>query len=124
MSTAEIRRHWDRVARLGCLVSQAPNPTLHHIHGGSCRDIGLHKGAGQKTSDWLVIPLAFEYHVGRFGIDGAMGVAEWEKKFGTQVELLDGVCRALNLNLWTKASISRNPWSSTGEASPEMIRSD
>lgn len=123
MSTAEIRRHWDRVARLGCCISQSPYPTLHHIHGGSCRDIGLHKGMGQKTSDWLVIPLAHVYHVGKLGID-VIGAVEWEKTFGKQVDLLDGVCRELNLNLWTKALIFRDPWSSMEADPPKKSAGD
>lgn len=118
MSTAEIRRHWGRVAKLGCVLTGAPNPTIHHIHGGSCKDVGLHRSMGRKGSDWLVIPLAFDYHVGRYGIDaGGMSVIEWERKFGTQVSMLDKVCLALNQNLWTLGSISRNPWNLTAEAS-------
>lgn len=107
MSTAEIRRHWTRVADLGCLLTHAPNPTLHHIHGGSCRDIGLHKGMGQKSSDWLVIPLAAEYHTGQHGIDGHLGVTKWEEIFGRQIDLMDIVCVKLDVNLWTKAGINR-----------------
>ncbi len=111
MALAEIRRHWDRVARLGCCVSGAPNPTLHHIHGGSCFEVGLRRSFGRKSSDWLVIPLAAHYHVGNLGID-VIGVVQWESLFGTQVSMLDGVCLALNENLWMKAGIDRDPWNS------------
>lgn len=112
MSTAEIRKHWDRVARLGCLMTGAPNPTLHHIHGGSCKEVGLHRAMGRKSSDWLVIPLAAEYHTGQYGIDSAMGVAKWEALFGRQVDLMDTVCEKLDVNLWTKAGVDRNPFHS------------
>lgn len=56
MKDPNIRGHWSRVASLGCIVTGGP-ATLHHVHGGSCKEAGIHKGMGQKTSDWLVIPL-------------------------------------------------------------------
>lgn len=103
---AEIKRHWERLAAMGCLISGC-TPTLHHCHGGSLRQLGIHKGLGQKTSDWLVIPLAARYHVGDLGIDGALGVMEWEHRFGSQVGHLDDVCRELGVNVWKKAGIDR-----------------
>lgn len=103
--TDEIKKHWTAVARLGCCVTHEPNPTLHHAHGGSLRDIGLHKGIGAKTSDWLVIPLTARLHSGGpQGIDGGgVTVREWEELFGTQVEYLEWVCRRLGVNVFKKA---------------------
>jgi hypothetical protein len=69
--------------------------------------VGVHKGLGQKTSDWLCIPLAHRYHVGVHGIDGALGVTAWEARFGTQVEHLDAVCRRLGYNVWKLSGIGR-----------------
>jgi len=104
--SAELRRHFDRVAALGCVVSGRPEPTLHHVHGGSCVTAGIHKGFGQKTSDWLVIPLAHDYHVGRFGIDsGNMSVKEWEGHFGSQIDHLVAVSRRLGYNVFLKAGV-------------------
>jgi hypothetical protein len=102
---AEIRRHWNAVARLGCLISGRPYPTLHHCHGGSLRDAGIHKGMGQKTSDWLVIPLAAEYHsVAPLGIDaGGMSVVEWEAMFRTQLSMLHEVSDRLGYDVIAKA---------------------
>jgi hypothetical protein len=108
VSTAEIRRHWSRVASLGCLVSHRPHPTLHHVHGGSVRAAGVTRGKGQKTSDWLVIPLDAEFHTGRFGIDsGSYTVEEWEATFGRQAEYVDEVCARLGVDVWAKAGIDR-----------------
>lgn len=79
-----IREYWTAVANLGCCVSRTTyNVTLHHIHGGSVKGL---RGAGMKSSDWLVIPLASWLHTGQYGIDGSMGVPAWETRFGTQLQ--------------------------------------
>lgn len=103
----EIARHWTRVARLGCCVTREPNPTLHHCHGGSLRDAGIHKGLGAKTSDWLVIPLTARLHsAGPQGIDaGGLSVREWEDLFGTQVYFLEHVSRQLGVNVFKRAGV-------------------
>ena len=100
MSGAEIRRHWSRVAALGCSVSQRPNPTLHHCRGGSLLERGVWRGAGRKTSDWLVIPLDAEFHTGGASTSAASPSEEWEPKFGRQADHLDAVCAALGVNVW------------------------
>ncbi len=104
---AEMRRHWNRVAELGCIISKRPNPTIHHCHGGSIQAMGITKGTAMKTSPWLVIPLDAEFHTGNMGIDGSMGVLTWEQTFGKQVELLDKVCLLLDYNIWERAGIDR-----------------
>lgn len=71
------------------------------------RLVGVHKGLGAKTSDWLVIPLAARYHTGDYGIDGGLGVLEWESRFGSQVGHLDDVCRELGINVWKRAGVDR-----------------
>ena len=101
----ELKDHWSRVAELGCLISQGP-ATLHHCHGGSMRQFGVLRGTSQKVSDWLVIPIAMKYHTGDQGVD-FIGVETWEKRFGTQVDFIDEVCLALNVNVWKKAGIDR-----------------
>ena len=106
--SAELQRHWDRVAALGCILSNRPDPTIHHCHGGSMREVGVMKGKGQKTSDWLVIPLDALFHVGQYGIDlGHITVPEWEARFGRQVDLLDKVADLLGVDVWAKAGIDR-----------------
>ncbi len=55
-----IQRHHDRVAALGCIISGKP-ATLHHVTGYADRP-------GRFTRDeWLVVPLAPEYHLIQFG---------------------------------------------------------
>lgn len=108
---AHIKRHWNSVAELGCIISGSPYPTIHHPHGGSMNDIGVRRGGSQKTNDWLVIPLRFDYHVGSMGIDSGipwLSVREWEKRFGTQVSMIDKICVQLNVNVWEKAGIDRS----------------
>lgn len=91
--SAAIRDHWERVRRLGCIVSFSDDATIHHVHGGS---IAAHLGAvgmpgvGQKQNDWLVIPLAPRLHTGAQGIDNGMNmnVAKWEAKYGSQWDYL------------------------------------
>jgi hypothetical protein len=101
-----VREHWDRVAALGCVISGAFHPTLHHCHGGSLRNLGIHKGVGQKTSDFLVIPLAAIYHTGRYGAD-ILPIFEWERLFGTQEAHLDEVSRRLGYSVWELAGVTR-----------------
>ena len=114
MATAEIKRHWDLVAQIGCLISWSDiGVTLHHVHGGSMLEIeGFNSpGWAQKANDWLVIPINEKFHTGDHGIDNGMGkyksVTEWEAAFSTQVEFLDQVCRQLGYNVWQKAGINR-----------------
>lgn len=108
---ADVRAHWDKVGILPCCLSWRRPVTLHHCHGGSMIDVlgSCHRSLNQKTSDWLVIPLAAEFHStgGPYAIDGPMGVVEWERRFGTQVDYLDGLCKALGYNVWKRAGIER-----------------
>lgn len=110
---AELKRHWDRVAALGCLVTrQFHDVTLHHAHGGSLCERGFHRSAGRKTSDWLVVPIVRILHVGpakpKFGlypIDGAdrIPVEEWEDRYRDQADMLDEVAATLGVDVWAKA---------------------
>ena len=86
----EIRDHWSRVAKLGCVVTFSDEVQLHHIHGGSVAHL-VNRGTGQKTSDWLVLPLHPRLHTGADGVDSGMGVARWEAKYGKQADYLQHV---------------------------------
>jgi hypothetical protein len=101
----EVKDHWARVRDLGCIVlGSGFEATLHHCHGGSMRDKGIHRGVGQKTSDWLVIPLHWTMHTGALGIDGGvLSVAEWERMFGAQAKHLDEVARRTGVDVWRRA---------------------
>lgn len=83
-----ISRHEKQLRQMSCCVSQRTPATLHHAHGGSMKDAGWHVGMGQKQNPWLQIPLHWDYHVGRWGIDSGYGVVSWERDFGTQMDHL------------------------------------
>lgn len=105
-----IRRHWDRVADLGCAISRAPEPTIHHCHGASMLDLPWdNPGMGEKQNDWLVIPLAEKFHTGDYGIDRGMGLygspIRWEAKFGRQVDFLIWVSERLDYSLFERAGV-------------------
>jgi type IV secretory pathway TrbF-like protein len=104
----EIRKHWDRVRALGCVVSgNHAMVTLHHVHSGSIAEIGVGRQKW-KTSDWLVIPLIIELHsIGPEAIDGSKGVRSWEAQYGRQVDHVDWVCRQLGVNVWKLAGVER-----------------
>ena len=106
MPSAELKRHWDRVAELGCIITHRPTPTLHHCMSGSMVPIIGLKSQNQRTSDWFVLPLDIEYHVGDSGIH-TIGVRTWEKRYGTQVELLNQLSRMLGYNVWIKDGLDR-----------------
>jgi len=106
MSTAEVRRYWSRVSELGCIVCGGP-AGIHHPHGGSMKERGIHRSIGRKTSDWLVIPLCPNHHVGQFGIDsGGLTVKQWEQRFGQQADHVDAVCEKLGVDVWARANAS------------------
>ena len=99
----ELQEHFQRLVGIGCLASGLP-PQIHHCKGGSMLElIGVH-GAAMKVSDWLTIPLAEEYHTGRFGIE--RGVRTWEAKFGTQVYYLLLVVDRLGVDVFARAGVA------------------
>jgi hypothetical protein len=101
MFPRSIKEHHEKVRALGCVLTGRKPATLHHVHGGSIKDLGYHVGMGQRQSDALVIPLMAEYHsIGPCGIDSGMGVETWERTFGTQASLVDEVGEALGYSLW------------------------
>lgn len=100
-----IALHHKRVRSMGCVVTGRPDVTLHHCHSGSLSDAGIRRGAGQRPSDWLVIPITLDLHIGNGGIDGSMGVKTWEKTHGTQMKHLISVFQQLGYNGFKKAGI-------------------
>lgn len=76
----------DAVAALGCLIC-GQLAQLHHCKGGSMREVGVHKGWGQKTGDENIIPLCLDHHTGANGIH-TIGVLTWEACYGAQREWL------------------------------------
>lgn len=107
------RKHWEKVRELGCCVSRTDQGvTIHHVHGGSVRDFYgeiCMPGLARKQNDFLVIPLAAKYHVGKFGIDTGMGVfkgvKEWEAAIGSQLYWLKWVNKRLNYDIFELAGV-------------------
>lgn len=98
----EIEKHFGRLVELGCVVCMAP-AIVHHCHGGSMRDVGVHKGWGQKVSDWLTIPLCPRHHNGDEGVH-TVGVLTWEERYGCQVDFLREVSLALGYDVFERAA--------------------
>lgn len=109
----ELNQHWDRLRQHGCIITRRPAPTIHHCHGGSMLKVPgfINPGMGQKSNDWLVIPLDMEFHTGANGIDTGQGrfksVTEWEEAFGYQAHYLDLICELFGVNVWHRAGILR-----------------
>ncbi|MDP2141312.1 MAG: hypothetical protein Q8L20_10920 [Gammaproteobacteria bacterium] len=98
-----IAAHHDAVRQMPCVVTGMRDVTLHHCHSGSMSDAGINRGVGQRPSDWLVIPILLDLHVGPDGIDGNRGVISWEKAYGAQFEHLKTVSRAVGYNVFHAA---------------------
>lgn len=90
--TKADKQHLARVASLGCIVCRneghgttPPELTaIHHIRAG--------QGMGQRASHHETIPLcALHHQLGGYGIAIHAGQAEWERRFGTERQLLEQV---------------------------------
>ena len=94
-----IREHWNNVGVLRCVVTGSPNPTLHHVHGGSVAEAGYHTGVAKRgVSDALVIPLKSDFHVGADGVD-TIGVETWERYYGSQMSFIQEVSYLVGYDL-------------------------
>lgn len=102
---AKVKRYWDLVSSMGCIVTGARMPTIHHAHGGSMVERGFPRTFGRKSSDWLVIPIAYRLHVGAGGIDGPyrIPVEEWEAKYGRQADMIDRLVVRTGIDVWALA---------------------
>ncbi len=85
MKKAE-KAHMGKVADLGCIICGRP-AELHHPRQGA--------GMGQRASSYDVIPLCPDHHrTGGYGTAIHAGRWDWQKKHGTEADLLAKV-RAL-----------------------------
>ena len=80
----------DKVAEIGCIVclnqGKKSPATIHHLTGIKYRS------TGKKASDEHVIPLCPMHHQhGGYGVALHAGVKEWERRYGTQEDLLNQV---------------------------------
>lgn len=82
MTVAE-KQHVSRVVALGCVANHCGCAAeAHHPRRGM--------GMGQRASHMDVIPLCPQHHrTGGFGVAIHMGQRTWEKKFGSEAELLE-----------------------------------
>lgn len=94
-----VKEYWDIVGQMGCWVCGAA-PQLHHVGGGSVKEMGIHKAKGSKNNDYLVMPLCIIHHTtGKDAIHQA-GVVSWEKKFGRQVDAINAIIESTGINVW------------------------
>lgn len=98
-----IAAYHNLIGDMACVVTGKRPVTLHHCHGGSLADIGINRGMGQRPSDWLVIPIIADLHIGPHGIDGGKGVRSWEAEHGTQLDHLLSIQKLLNIEIFTLA---------------------
>ena len=107
--SAEHRRHWTKVAELGCIITNQP-AEIAHCHGGSMKYLGpdWQPGMGQRQNHWLVIPLSPILHRGAMGLDTwSCGVCAWERYWGqTQLDLLVEVSRRLGYDVFERAGVA------------------
>lgn len=105
--SAEQKRYWDiLIKQIGCMVTHTRTQAqIHHCHGGSIKDRGFNRESGRKTSNWLVIPLWINLHVGPNGIDGfpRMPVRQWEARHGKQADMIDRLIKITGIDVWELA---------------------
>lgn len=91
--TKQERLHYDKLFRLGCIVCYNlgygyTSPHIHHIRHGV--------GMAQRSSFDSAIPLCHLHHQhGGYGVALHAGIKEFEKRYGTEVELLEQVTSML-----------------------------
>lgn len=105
--TADQKRHWTRIAELGCILTGLP-AEIAHCHGGSMKVLGpkWQPGMAQRQDHWLVIPLAPGLHrMGPHSLDCG-SVDEWEHRWKPQIELLREVSENLGYCVFTAAGVT------------------
>jgi hypothetical protein len=88
-----VQRHHARVGSLPCLVSGQYGVTLHHVTGYADRDGRFSR------DDWLVVPLAPEYHLIQFGPRGSVEALGHQGFFETYG--IDLLAEAQRLKDWS-----------------------
>lgn len=79
--------YMNRVSELGCVVCRNEKhgktpAVIHHIRDG--------QGMGQRAPNALIIPLCPMHHnMGGYGVAIHSGQKQWEKLYGTELELLN-----------------------------------
>lgn len=113
----KVKRSKELDDHFAAVIALGPHPSvfraferleIHHVHGGSVKEAGLHVGMAQKQNDWLVICLPKSLHTGNEGIDYGYGVLSWEQDFGSQMELLRWTADQLDVDVFEKAGVQVN----------------
>jgi hypothetical protein len=105
LSTAAVRRYWQRLTdEVGCIITGAP-AEIAHCHGASIVErMQEPKAKGKKLAryDWLVIPLSPWLHrLTQDSLDA--NPHAWEQRYGTQAEWIDFLAAHFKIDLWALA---------------------
>jgi hypothetical protein len=104
MATADVKRYWDRVAALRCVVCYSP-AEIAHAHGPSVTLRMMEpKAKGKKLAryDWLVLPLCPHHH--RWNHEALdNNPRRFEECHGKVADWIDYLCAWSGLNLWALA---------------------
>lgn len=80
--TTAQRKRWSRIVEIGCILNNSDcrgRITVHHCGTGA---------GGRKDHD-KTIPLCFEHHLGKNGIDGGtISKRGWQVKYGSEDHFL------------------------------------
>lgn len=84
-SNAEEKAHWDKIAQLPCIIG----PDGCNYHGRAVTRHHCGTGAGGRKDHMKVVPLCWEHHLGKEGIDGKrMSKKKWQEKYATEEIML------------------------------------
>ncbi len=100
-----VRRYWDRVARMGCVLCGGP-AEIAHCHGGSVRErMQEPKAKGKKLARWnfLVLPLCPPHGREPYPLALDTDVGAWEETNGPQTHYLDKIAAELGVDIWALA---------------------
>lgn len=90
MTEREKKERFNTLSRIGCIVCRVHHgiytpPIIHHL----CGLDSTREGLGGKADDRETLPLCPNHHQhGGKGISYHDAPEQWEKKYGTQMELL------------------------------------
>ena len=83
-----LKKHYSNVFELGCCLTGNAFPELHHVIGGSLKDMGFYRGMGLRgVNEYWVIPLCNVLHREFHN----RGVETWESTYAKQWDLLQEV---------------------------------
>lgn len=105
MATAAVKRYWNRLAAMGCVVTGRPAHIAHVVGKPSVTErIQEPKPKGKKLPrhDWLVVPLAPELH---YLLD--YEPQRFETEYGPVAKMVDTVADRLGVDVWALSQRGR-----------------